>query len=96
MYIGIGTLIVILLAVSIVGALRRWRSARVMFDLVEKLGPGLYRCKICDTIIETAPHHDPPLSMVISQSGERDQRVVMISGQEIHRCPFPPFSTDCG
>ena len=58
-------------------------------DAMEKLGSGLYRCKVCGETVETGPHHDPPLSVLVSCPGQPDQRLVMINGYEIHRCPFP-------
>jgi len=40
-------------------------------------------------MVETGPHDEPPLSILISARGQPDQRLVMINGYEIHRCPFP-------
>ena len=56
---------------------------------MKKLDLGLYECKVCDEKVETGPHHDPPLSILVSCHGQPDQRMVMINGYEIHRCPFP-------
>ena len=56
---------------------------------MEKLGLGLYRCKVCSEMVETGPHCEPPLSVLVSAHGQPDQRLVMINGYEIHRCPFP-------
>jgi hypothetical protein len=56
---------------------------------VEKLGLGRYRCKVCGAIVETGPHDEPPLSVLVSCHGQPDQRLVMINGYEIHRCLFP-------
>jgi hypothetical protein len=56
---------------------------------MEKLGLGRYRCKVCRAIVETGPHRDPPMAILLSSRGQRDQRIVMINGYEIHRCPMP-------
>jgi hypothetical protein len=40
-------------------------------------------------VVETGPHDEPPLSILVSCRGQADQRLVMINGYEIHRCPFP-------
>jgi len=56
---------------------------------MERLGAGLYRCKVCGAMVETGPHHDPPLSVLVHTKGRPDQRLVMINGYEIHRCPYP-------
>jgi hypothetical protein len=56
---------------------------------VEKLGLGLYRCKVCGEVVETGPHQEPPLSILMTTRGRPDERVVMVGGYEIHRCPFP-------
>ena len=57
---------------------------------MQKLELGKYRCRVCEAVVETGPHDDPPLSILISSSGRADQRVVMINGHEIHRCRLPP------
>jgi hypothetical protein len=57
---------------------------------VEKLGVGRYLCKVCGALVETGPHHEPPLSVLVTARGRPDQRLVMVNGYEIHRCPFPP------
>jgi hypothetical protein len=56
---------------------------------VEKLGLGRNRSKVCGAMVETGPHDEPPLSILVSVRGEPNQRMVMINGYEIHRCPFP-------
>ena len=56
---------------------------------MEKLGFGLYRCKVCGATVEAGPHDEPPLSVLIFSRGRPDQRLVMINGYEIHRCRFP-------
>ena len=56
---------------------------------MEKLGLGRYRCKVCGAIVETGPHRDPPLAILVSARGQHDQRIVMINGYEVHRCPMP-------
>jgi hypothetical protein len=61
---------------------------------MKKLDLGLYECKVCDEKVETGPHHDPPLSILVSCHGQPDQRMVMINGYEIHRCPFPVPAAD--
>ena len=32
---------------------------------MEKLELGLYRCKVCGATVETGPHHEPPLSIIV-------------------------------
>ena len=56
---------------------------------MEKLGLGLYRCEVCGEAVETGRHREPPLSILVSCHGQPDQRLVMINGYEIHRCPVP-------
>jgi len=43
---------------------------------VEKLGLGRYRCKVCGAVVETGPHDEPPLSVLVSCHGQPDQRLV--------------------
>jgi hypothetical protein len=40
-------------------------------------------------MVETGPRDEPPLSILVTARGQPDQRLVMINGYEIHRCPFP-------
>ena len=54
-----------------------------------KLSPGEYRCPICDVLLVTMDGRERPIAVLTSHGGEVTQRVVMIAGCEIHRCPYP-------
>jgi hypothetical protein len=57
---------------------------------VEKLGPSLYRCKVCATIVNAPADFAPPLVHLATSSGGPMYRVVTMSGITVHQCLFPP------
>ena len=50
---------------------------------------GVYRCTICDEIVEVDGSETPAV-VLVAASGKPTQRVVTVGGVEVHRCPFVP------
>jgi hypothetical protein len=50
---------------------------------------GVYRCTICDAIVEV-DGSEAPAVVLVAASGKPTQRVVTVGGIEVHRCPFVP------
>ena len=50
---------------------------------------GVYRCTICDAIVEV-DGPEAPAVVLVAAGGKPTQRVVTVGGVEVHRCPFVP------
>lgn len=53
---------------------------------------GVYRCTICDAIVEVDGSETPAV-VLVAAGGKSTQRVVTVAGVEVHRCPFVPHGS---
>jgi hypothetical protein len=60
---------------------------------VQLVRPGVYRCTVCDALVETPERDDPPVVVLVAEGGQPTERVVTVDGVEVHRCLFPPTQT---
>jgi hypothetical protein len=50
---------------------------------------GRYVCALCGVQID-ATRDQHPLTLIKASSGERNLRVIMLDGKELHACPIEP------
>ena len=50
---------------------------------------GKYVCALCGVQID-APSDKRPLVLIKASGGERNLRLVMLDGKELHACPIEP------
>ena len=55
---------------------------------MERLGERTYRCTTCDAVVELRTD-EPPVVVLVAQSGKLNERVVTAGSVEVHRCPYP-------
>jgi hypothetical protein len=56
---------------------------------VQLIREGVYRCTICDAVVEVDGPETPAV-MLVAAGGKATQRVVTVGGVEVHRCTFAP------
>jgi hypothetical protein len=50
---------------------------------------GRWECAQCGAALDGVPRDAKPMVVIAAQSGERAWRILMIDGEEIHRCQRP-------
>jgi hypothetical protein len=58
-------------------------------EAVLEIRRGVYRCRQCAAEIVVGDDATEPMEMLVAASGEANERVVMVAGREVHRCPIP-------